>query len=350
MTSVPGSTARAAVLDNAPLIRRVSRRELAENRHVWYATCGMFCLFALVTAASIAWSNTQDNDRLYAFLVATIVIAVVLLRSQPPAMDTVRNHALLALVYLAGVAALFAFQPDPQVAIGIAVFIGPLTAVRLQDRRAILAHLVAMSAAFYGSAIVGGLTHTLNTTSILAAILIVFGTWAMGTSSVVTLEAAEAQGDELERLVRRDALTGVGNRRLLTEYLEDALPRHDRTGKQLSLLALDLNGFKTLNDTVGHAAGDELLRVVAETLTASVRSRDVVVRQGGDEFCVVLPETTPDEARRTANTIRASLAKVDFEGQSVSSGIGIATYPDDAASAEVLLHLADQRLGQSKRD
>lgn len=349
MTSVPGSAARAAFTEGAPLIRRVSRRELAENRHVWHATSGMFCLFALVTAVSIGWGTTQDNTRLYVFLGAMLVAALILLRSQPPAMESWRNHLLLASVYVFGAAGLFAFQPQPEIAIGIAIFIGPLTAVRLQDRRAILAHLVAASAVFYGAALVGGLTHTLTPSSILAAILIVFGTWAMGTSSVVTLELAEKQGDELELLVRRDPLTGVGNRRLLSEYLEEAIPRHDRTGKQLSLIALDLNGFKALNDTVGHAAGDELLRVVAEGITGAVRSRDVVVRQGGDEFCVVLPETTPEEAQRTANAIRAALAKMSVEGQPVSSGIGIATYPTDAESTDVLLHLADSRLGESKR-
>ncbi len=168
-------------------------------------------------------------------------------------------------------------------------------------------------------------------------------------SCVVALEAAEAQGAELEALVRRDPLTGVGNRRLLLEVLDDELARHERTGRHLSLIALDLDGFKSLNDDVGHAAGDELLQRVATALTAAVEPRDTVVRQGGDEFCIVLPETSAELANRSCNAVRAALAQIETpDGGRISSGLGVASYPDDALTADVLLHVADERLRLSK--
>jgi diguanylate cyclase (GGDEF)-like protein len=114
------------------------------------------------------------------------------------------------------------------------------------------------------------------------------------------------------------------------------------------VIALDLNGFKILNDTVGHAAGDDLLRDVAEALSSVVDPRDTVVRQGGDEFCLVLPETSAAHAERTGNAIRARLAQIESYGANVTTGIGIASFPVDALRGDVLLHVADERLRANK--
>ncbi|MDQ8046110.1 MAG: GGDEF domain-containing protein, partial [Patulibacter sp.] len=180
-------------------------------------------------------------------------------------------------------------------------------------------------------------------TTIVCILVMAPAMWVLAFSCVVILEAAEAQSEELERLVRRDPLTGLGNRRLLDEQLSELLRRHELSGQQLSVLALDLNGFKALNDTLGHAAGDELLRDTATALERATRPQDVLIRQGGDEFLVLLPNTSPEHAQRTTNAIRAGLASTDTGGL-VSSGIGRATYPDDALTGDVLLHVADERL------
>ncbi|MDQ8045380.1 MAG: GGDEF domain-containing protein, partial [Patulibacter sp.] len=97
-----------------------------------------------------------------------------------------------------------------------------------------------------------------------------------------------------------------------------------------------------------HAAGDELLRDVADALTTVADPRDTIVRQGGDEFCLILPETSPAHAQRTANAIRARLAQVQAYGATVTTGIGIASFPDDALRGDVLLHVADERLRENK--
>jgi diguanylate cyclase (GGDEF)-like protein len=338
----------AASINAAPKIRRVSRRDLAENRQVWLTTGLMYVVFAVVAVAMLIGSDDIDSRRLFAFLLVALLCAVTLIHGEPPPMESRRNHAVIASVYVNAGIALYAFQPEPTIAMGIAMFIGPLTSVRLQSRRAILGHLAVATSGLAAVGTLGAFTGTLNQATVIGTILVILATWAVGTSCMMALEAAEAQGDELERLVRRDPLTGVGNRRLLLETLEDELPRHLRSGFPLSLIALDLNGFKALNDQLGHPAGDELLRIVAQALVESTSDRDVVIRQGGDEFCVILPETSPATAQRTANAIRAGLATIRFEGQSVASGFGIASFPHDADRADVLLHVADQRLNDAK--
>jgi diguanylate cyclase (GGDEF)-like protein len=338
----------AAGVRAAPIIRRVSRRELAENRQVWLATGLMYVVFAIVAVAMLVGSDALDSRRLFTFLTVALICAVTLIHGEPPAIDSRRNHGVIASVYVNTVLALWAFQPEPAMAMGIALFIGPLTAVRLQDRRAIVAHLFAASIGLAGIGAAGAVLGSLDQATLLAILLMVPGIWAVGLSSMMSLEAAEAQGDELERLVRRDPLTGVGNRRLLLETLEDELPRHLRNEQPLALLTLDLSGFTTLNDTLGHPAGDALLRVVAESLLESTGERDVVARQSGDEFCVILPETSPAEATRTANAIRAGIAGIRFEGERVQSAFGLAMFPQDSDRADVLLHVASQRLDAAK--
>lgn len=325
--------------------RRVSRRELAVNRTVWLATGGMFSFYTLTALAVMFTTDVFSDDRLVYLAVFAGIVSIVLLRSEPPPIGSTRNHVVVALTYVTSAAGMIASAPSGAFTIGAAFFVGPLAAVRLQDRRQIVAHLAAANVTIGAVAVSGVLT----TAGVLMVVLFNMASWVLCFSCVVALEAAEAQGTELEELVRRDPLTGVGNRRLLLEVLEDELARHERTGRHLSLIALDLDGFKSLNDDVGHAAGDELLQQVAQALKAAVDPRDTVVRQGGDEFCIVLPETSAELARRAANAVRAALAQVPTpDGGRITSGLGIASYPDDALTSDVLLHVADERLRMSK--
>ncbi|MBO9532389.1 MAG: GGDEF domain-containing protein [Solirubrobacteraceae bacterium] len=327
------------------LSRRVSRRELAVNRTVWLATGGMFAFYSAIAIAALAFTDVFPSNNLAVIAVGAAVVAIFLLRSEPPPIGSPRNHMVVALTYVVTSAGMFASAPSGAFTLGGAFFIGPLAAVRLQDRRQIAAHLLASNILIFGVALFGGL----STAGVMMTTLFNLASWVLCFSCVVALEAAEAQGDELEQLVRRDPLTGVGNRRLLLEVLEDEIARHGRTGRELSLIALDLDGFKSLNDDVGHAAGDQLLHDVANAVVAAVEPRDTVVRQGGDEFCIVLPETSPALAERSANAVRAALAQVTTpDGERISSGLGIASFPKDALSGEVLLHVADERLRLSK--
>ena len=135
----------------------------------------------------------------------------------------------------------------------------------------------------------------------------------------------------------------------MLEELEMQLARHERLDKSLSVIVIDLNGFKALNDEHGHAAGDGVLRDVAAALERVVDSQDTLTRLGGDEFCVILPETEPDETGPMVNAIRAALASVQTpSGGGVTAGTGTASFPVDATSIDVLLHVADERLRENK--
>lgn len=328
----------------APLIARVSRRDLARNQFVWRATGGMTVYLGGMIGL-LSWI-ARDEPMWQLVLVGALCVGIGygLLRSQPPDLDTRFNHAVIALPYLATATIFWAAQDFGGIAVGAAMFIGPLGSVRLQNRKHFLFHLGAATACFALAAVIGQGTPS-SQFGILCSGLAM---WILGVSCWEVLQSAEAQGDELERLVRRDPLTGVGNRRLLDETLPEELDRHARTGKPLSILCLDLTGFKRLNDVMGHAEGDALLRDVGGALAGLARPVDTVVRQGGDEFCLVLADTTAEHAARTANAVRAALANLSFEG--ITTGIGIAAFPTDATDATTLLHVGDERLLADKAE
>ncbi len=145
-----------------------------------------------------------------------------------------------------------------------------------------------------------------------------------------------------------DALTGVGNARRLAERLDYELARHRRHERRLALCVLDLDGFKAVNDRFGHPAGDEVLRDVARALARATREQDTVVRQGGDEFCVVAPETGHAQAAVLAARLERAVADA-VGGHAVGSSVGWAVFPDDAADAAALVERADAAQGRAKR-
>ena len=166
---------------------------------------------------------------------------------------------------------------------------------------------------------------------------------------------------ELERLAFHDPLTGLPNRILFHEHLDVALARAQRAGCGVAVLYVDLDDFKLVNDSFGHNAGDELLCEVAARLTGSTRAADVVARQGGDEFLILIAdvETTErgdvvdvgDVARRVAEQVRAALQRplilADTEIYT-SASLGISLYPADAPDAESLLKHADIAMYKAK--
>jgi diguanylate cyclase (GGDEF)-like protein len=160
--------------------------------------------------------------------------------------------------------------------------------------------------------------------------------------------------EELERLSVTDALTGLVNRRQLTADLEGEVRRSDRHGRTFAVLMLDVDRFKHFNDTYGHQAGDAVLRRVADTLRACARDVDTVARFGGEEFTVVLPETTSEGAALVAERIRAGTEADRFTPEggtapiSVTVSIGYAIFPLHARTPQSLIEAADQALYRSK--
>jgi diguanylate cyclase (GGDEF)-like protein len=153
-----------------------------------------------------------------------------------------------------------------------------------------------------------------------------------------------------ERIVgRTDPLTGLGNRMALFESARSEIERCRRYGRAVSLVYIDCDDFKHVNDSRGHAAGDELLCVVANALRESVRGSDLPARLGGDEFAVLLPETTPDDARAAAEKIRSVLDVAAREGVwGVTFSLGCASFTRAPASVDELIRSADDLMYQAK--
>lgn len=153
----------------------------------------------------------------------------------------------------------------------------------------------------------------------------------------------------------RDPLTGLFNRRFMQESLDRELLRARRKKHPLTVLFLDLDQFKRFNDTFGHDAGDLVLRSMAEVFRQYFRGDDVVCRYGGEEFAVILPESTAKDAVLRANDLRAEAKKLQLKHQGrtldpVSISAGIASFPEHGSTTEELLRVADQGLYQSKAD
>ena len=159
----------------------------------------------------------------------------------------------------------------------------------------------------------------------------------------------EAQTAALRRLSRVDELTGLGNRRLLDERLEYEVARHSRHDRSFAVLMLDLDGFKLVNDRFGHAAGDEVLRDVGAALARAVRGQDTVVRQGGDEFCVLAPETGRLEAVALADRLEDAVERATPGLDAVGASVGAAIFPDDGRVPTELVAQADARQADEKR-
>ncbi len=159
--------------------------------------------------------------------------------------------------------------------------------------------------------------------------------------------------ERLTYLAQYDQLTGLVNRALFRDRLEQAIARSKRTGQGFGLVLLDLDRFKQVNDTLGHDAGDQVLKAVAERLKACVREVDTVARMGGDEFTMILEGTsTEPSAEIVARRIIQSVSKpMTIGGQSVSVGtsIGITFYPQDDQTADVLLKHADTAMYEAKQ-
>lgn len=165
-------------------------------------------------------------------------------------------------------------------------------------------------------------------------------------------EAARNYSTMLESLALNDPLTGLANRRLLDDRMNMALVHAHRNRSAMAVVYLDLDGFKQINDTLGHGVGDELLKMVAGRLLATVREEDTVSRPGGDEFILALWHVSGSDyaATVTSRAIEAVAQPYDIEGNTVRITVsaGIAIYPDHGENAETLMKSADLALYEAK--
>jgi len=179
--------------------------------------------------------------------------------------------------------------------------------------------------------------------------------WNMQKSLIsigMILVMLEEQISSSEWLALHDELTGLPNRRLLAERLTMAIERVDRTRGRLALIILDLNGFKKINDTMGHQVGDQVLLEVSTNLRRGMRASDTLARLGGDEFVIVATDVEPQQGLdHLMETVGRALERpmvVEGKPMVVSASVGMAVYPHDAQDAIRLLRIADQRMYASK--
>jgi diguanylate cyclase (GGDEF)-like protein len=186
------------------------------------------------------------------------------------------------------------------------------------------------------------------------------GSITLEESRTIGLLAAVARGsleivweiEEASQRARTDALTGLANRRHFDEQLKRVLAETDRFGGSSSLMLIDLDNFKRVNDTYGHEAGDAVLKQVARTLADGVRTVDICARFGGEEFVILLPQTPTGGASELAERLRRAIEDraVNHEGatMTVTASIGIAGYPETVPYGDWLFQAADKALYTAK--
>jgi len=167
-------------------------------------------------------------------------------------------------------------------------------------------------------------------------------------------EQVEIAKDQLEHLAHHDALTGLPNRILLQDRLGQAIELARRQGRQLAVMFMDLDRFKHINDSLGHAVGDQLLQSVAQRLVDCVRQSDTISRQGGDEFVLLLPNIEhAEDAAYSAQKMLGALAQphlIEGHDLHISVSIGISIYPNDGQDAEALIKSADTAMYYAKEN
>ena len=196
------------------------------------------------------------------------------------------------------------------------------------------------------------LDEILTLGAILIVGLLVFAWRRMQQYKKELMRRIEAERDAFAS-ARHDPLTGLPNRRYFTESAGEALRRAWDRGSQCAVLFLDLDGFKPVNDTLGHAAGDTLLIEVANRLRMCVPDRSGVARLGGDEFAVLIELTEPSDAvalaaKRILREIRRPIL-IDGRSVSLDATVGVAVGPESGRRAEDLIHAADVAMYEGKR-
>jgi diguanylate cyclase len=171
------------------------------------------------------------------------------------------------------------------------------------------------------------------------------------------IQSLKTNLDRVSAESQRDFLTGLYNRKALDNYLEDAMKEVRENGGDLCALMIDIDHFKNFNDKFGHLIGDEVLKIVARSLTQSVKGKDYVARYGGEEFCVLLPSTPLQGGMVVAEALRKFVAENNLvrkdTGEKIASitvSIGVAKFRPDADNAASLIKRADEALYRSKKE
>lgn len=197
--------------------------------------------------------------------------------------------------------------------------------------------------------------HIVRTHALAPAFMTVFTFWSVAMLVALAHRSERelsATVDQLRTASLTDQLTQLGNRRFMQEQLEDGVARLERYGEVYSVLFVDADGFKNINDTYGHDCGDYVLLTIAQTLRRMVRSQDVIARWGGEEFFVLVPDTDKSAAREVAERLRQSLADLEMRYGAAAFGITVTIGGATARKGQTLadvIRRADRAMYYGKR-
>jgi diguanylate cyclase (GGDEF)-like protein len=254
-------------------------------------------------------------------------------------------RALHAMVIIATLEiALTAHLADPRFA-AYYILVGLFAGYVFRSRRDIAFHVAFASLAALAPIVYepDSARQTLLTAFVLIPTLLL-----TAASFAFLREQLEASEQRYRGLAERDPLTGIGNYRMLGEWVPRLLARQRRDGGRVTVIVIDLNDFKLVNDTHGHQRGDEVLRQVGSELSGAIRPGDLAVRQGGDEFCVVAPGLSDDAGDALCQRLTEAIGSIMIAEHRLGACIGRAVFPEDGNSLEQLLNTADDRLLESK--
>jgi len=178
---------------------------------------------------------------------------------------------------------------------------------------------------------------------VLNTILLAAGTILLSTGVTRALRY-------LLSVARADSLAGIYNRRHFTEILNMEIGRSVRSNLEFAIMYIDIDDLKTINDRLGHAVGDVVIRRVAQKISDSVRASDVVAQWGGDEFVILFPQTNRTNAQVLAERMITILDNLEVDNVQFGISLGLVAFPDDGENADQLLNLADKRMYQNKRE
>ena len=168
-------------------------------------------------------------------------------------------------------------------------------------------------------------------------------------ASVIYLADLKHKAEKFELMSITDSLTGLLNRRYLEERLSEETKRSHREGYSMSFMMIDVDDFKSYNDSFSHLEGDKALKLVAQHLKETLRAEDIAARYGGEEFSILLPQTTASEARIIAERVREHIAAIDFPNRKITISIGVATCSPCIYTADDIIRAADKALYEAKR-
>jgi diguanylate cyclase (GGDEF)-like protein len=301
---------------------------------VWWLgdLLGVYLMAPLLLTAS-RWDLLPTNRGARLEALVLVLSMLVLTRLMMQYIDLLRPAEVVLFVLLPGV--LWAALRFSVIGASLAIFLSALIVLGV------------------GVVSFGGLTGATTPRDVFA-LQISMMTMSLG-GLFVSAALAERRYSEmrLDMLANHDPLTGLPNRSYFQDFLGHALARAQRDRSQVSLLFIDLDRFKHINDTQGHVVGDQVLRIVADRLGKQLRADDFVARLGGDEFAVILTHPPASRAAsRVARKLIKALAesfKLDQRRYAISASIGISVYPDDGLDANTLLRQADLAMYQAKQ-